>query len=178
MVLTAAHCYRSIDDLAVRTSPHSLNDPLNGSQIFRVSESVIYPNARLGNHDFGILKLNGTSALPLLRINSDPQWPQLNQSLTVGGWGVLEYHTSLLPNVLQVTNQVRCISNNECVSMTLGGDQASYAGDITDDELCAYGRGHDACQGDSGTFWFFDSQQCTTIQASSLLTGEFTNFSF
>ena len=154
IVLTAAHCYRSIDNLAVRTNPHSLNDPQNGSQIFPVAESVVYPNSRLGsNHDFGILKLNGTSALPLLRVNSDPQLPQLNESLTVGGWGVLEYRSSLLPQVLQVTNHVRYISSDECVTMTIGGDQASYAGEITEDELCAYGRGYDACQGDSGTFW-------------------------
>ncbi len=164
IVLTAAHCYRSIDELAVRTNPHNLNDPLNGSQIFPVVQSVVYPNSKLGtnNHDFGILKLNGTSALPLVRVNSDPQLPQLNESLTVGGWGVLEYQTSLLPHVLQVTNHIRYISNNECVNMTLGGDMTSYAGEITDDVLCAYGRGYDACQGDSGTYWWnVDSTRTT-----------------
>lgn len=105
--------------------------------------------------DFWVLKLDGQSTMPLLKINENPNLPVRYEPLTVGGWGTIQPGTNVAPDVLQFTNQSVYLSNEECVGITIGGPQGEYNGTlattVTDDMLCALEAGQGACQGDSGT---------------------------
>ena len=149
MVLSAAHCYIATEEVAVRINPHTLDDPQPGSQLLSVITSVIHPRSDTSTrqNDLWVLRLNGTVELPLLKLNPKSQLPHVNQSLTVAGWGVLQYDTLLYPQVLQRTQQLHYIPNRQCINMS-----TSFRGRVTSDMLCAYAEGYDACAGDSGTF--------------------------
>lgn len=157
MVLSAAHCYANVDAIAVRTKPHRLDDPIAGSKIFAVKASIRHPEYGLVtgiDKDFWVLKLEGNSTLPLLRLNDSPELPLLYESLTVAGWGTTQSGENVPPDVLQFTNQSIYISNEECVGVTIGGPQQEYnstaSTTVTRDMLCALEVDQGACQGDSG----------------------------
>lgn len=159
--MSAAHCIVNIDALAIRTKPHRLDDPLDDSEIFAVKEAVSPPNFGLVtgiDQDFWLLKLDGQSSNPLLRLNSNPYLPTLYDSLTVAGWGTIWPGSNLPPEVLQFTNHSIYISNDECVGVTVGGPKGEYNGTfsttVTDDMMCAWESGRGSCQGDSGTLLY------------------------
>jgi hypothetical protein len=154
--LTAAHCYKKGESIAVRTNPHSRDSPLLESEIFPVQKSILHPLYKSENkndHDFWIIQLHGKSKIkPLLRINDDPAVPVLNQSLVVAGWGVLEFETAALSDMLQHADEnITYISNENCINVTKEGDQGTYQPfAVTDDMMCALEVGQGSCQGDSG----------------------------
>ena len=63
-----------------------------------------------------------------------------NVMATVSGWGYLQLGGDRPEKLMDVL--VKTINNTEC--------NKAYTGDITEDMICAKGKGKDACKGDSG----------------------------
>lgn len=89
----------------------------------------------------------------LVELNSDPNYPNVGQKVTVMGYG----DTNPSDNVSDLSSklmevEVKVISNNDCddSSGSIGGYQDSYNGQISSSMLCTKEVDKDACQGDSG----------------------------
>lgn len=161
IVLSAAHC-AVVDDseMLVRTNPHSRSDPADGSEVFAVVDSVLHPNfddTAILENDIWVMKLDGRSSQPLARINEDPRIPIENQTLSAAGWGDTEFSSpDPLPDILQITDEMKYISNGQCLEVY--GDLANATADNLLDQMipanlmCVSSpTGQGICQGDSGT---------------------------
>jgi trypsin len=147
-VLSAAHCYLDPDVAAIRTDPYRLDDPLPDSSILRVKEIVLHPDRT--NYDIMIIKMWDSVDLPLLHVNENPDQPVKGQILASAGWGTTQFGEDKPPEVLQYTDRLVYLTNEECINITLANPYENYNGSITDNELCALEAGTGSCQGDSG----------------------------
>lgn len=149
LVLSAAHCsFSSFNTQNVVLNPYRLNNPLVASETFVVSDQVAhsdYESINTYDHDYRIIKLSGTSSLPVVKLNlNNATLPIPGESLQVMGWGVTSAgFFASGSNILQEVD-VEYISNEECAS------GSNYATLITDDMLCAAEINKGSCQGDSG----------------------------
>lgn len=95
LVLTAAQCQS--DGSLIRTNPYQLNNPAPGSELFLACDSVSlqntlgwpwFPGDYLRSFDFQLIKINGTSSQPWVRLNTDPNTPipEITE-MTMLGWG-------------------------------------------------------------------------------------------
>lgn len=145
IVLSAAHCGPVYDYTNIVVNPHIISTPIAKAEVFSVSDSAIHPfyeSLAWLDHDFMIIKLNGMSNNPILRINNDKAAPFNDQSLQVMGWGVTEFGG--VSDTLQEVDVV-AITNEVCQAASL-----DYELNITPDSLCAAEVNQGACQGDSG----------------------------
>lgn len=149
LVLSAAHCsFSGFTSLNVVLNPYRLDNPLDASESFTVTDQVAHPDYNSINaydHDYRIIKLSGASSLPVVTLNlHNATLPVPGESLQVMGWGVTSTgFFGSASNILQEVD-VEYISNEECAS------NLAYAPLITDDMLCAAEINKGSCQGDSG----------------------------
>ena len=161
IILTAGHCSGFFD--AIQVGLHDLTDQSGTYDTYDhllVEEHRVHP--RFGNiimNDFALAKLYGStvSGVSPIRINKSQAIPNVDDTLSVLGWGVTEVTADGIaiegtsPNVLHSIN-VTAITNDECneSSGIWKGNSVSYSGHITDNMICAWSNDQDACKGDSG----------------------------
>ena len=157
VVLGAAHCAKAKapKDIAVRTNPHKLRQPIAGSEILAVTDVILHPQHQTLptylDHDVMVLKLaTPSNQRPLVRINPSPNIPSENEQLLVMGWGTTKWSENAPPEVLQVAESFP-ISNEECLEISQRGPpNLDYEGLLSDDMMCTRQEGQGFCQGDSG----------------------------
>ena len=159
VVLSAAHCSDRAEDMAVRTNPHTLSDPIQNSEILPVTDVILHPDydtlPSFLDHDVMLLKLGTPSnQRPLLRLNPDPAVPFDDEPLIVMGWGTVSRDLPIQPEALQFV-EVIAISNEECIALANNGTfDVDYSVELSDDMIC-YTRQNETtggvqCSGDSG----------------------------
>jgi len=138
-VLSAAHCLDKVNSVQIgRDDLKNSNDVF---EFFTIKEK--YKNAFVResyDYDYALLHINGSSKYSWATLNYDKSIPQIQDILTVIGWGVTGAGTTSA-----VANEagVEYIDNSACNEM--------YQNEIiTSRMLCAGSPGKDACQGDSG----------------------------
>lgn len=150
IVLSAAHCapgLNGIEPTRIVLNPHDLSNHIEDSEVHAVQDFVqhpLYGTLGLYDHDFMLIKLDETSSLPIVRLNTDETLPTLGSSLQVMGWGTTTAGFSNAPDILQEVDVVT-ISNAECSSAS-----SEYEANVTPDSLCAAEVNQGSCQGDSG----------------------------
>ncbi|CAF1215000.1 unnamed protein product [Rotaria sp. Silwood1] len=154
-VITAAHCVDNRFASSVIIYAGS-NNRLFGTQNRTVSEIILHPHYNSSNYvnDIALLKLTSPLnmsddhvsriCMPLvssLTLASD-EWPVVNTTVVVVGWGRLSEGGSLSTNLQQVTLQTIAYLAPTCASLI----------EDKNTQLCAGVPGHtkDACDGDSG----------------------------
>ena len=161
IVLTAARCVSDIflddsgtidpTDVAVRTGPYRLSNPVGGSEIFPVNRIVVHPtytsflneqeyldddSILSHTHDIAILHLAGQSRTqPTVVLNQDPGWPLVDQSLTQLGWGHINGWDFIAPDVLQVLEGATLIDLETCRALDQDASW-SLPYDLGDDCIC------------------------------------------
>ena len=157
VVLTAAHCIDpELGELAIRSRPYNLQNPVPESKIFAVAAPVPHPlyNFTRGEfaYDVALLVLDGMSlGQPIVSLNTLDSVPFVGQTLTQMGWGDTSDRERVFPDVLQVFDSAEYISNTRCQTM-FDTANPDFELRITDDMMCTIeGRGQGACRGDSGS---------------------------
>ena len=151
IILTAGHCK---GDHMHHVHPHvgafSYDDY---QESFRLQHAVRHPLFDRNEDyedmvfDFTVIKLQGSSKLPFLAINRNPNFPREHQDVVVLGLGVLDYDTDERPDVLQQVT-LQTISNTACNASSNG--ETSFEGRIQETNLCTHTPFKDACDYDSG----------------------------
>ncbi|XP_067329018.1 trypsin-3-like [Anolis sagrei] len=148
-VLTAAHCKTSAHQMLIVAGEYSLSAFEGTEQVFRPARMLAHPdyNPVSKNADIMLIKLSRplayspyVSVVPLPQRGSPVREGRLCQ---VSGWG----HTSAVGG--RTSDTLRGVYLPVLPAWKCN---ASYAGAITKDMLCAgfSAGGKDACQGDSG----------------------------
>lgn len=133
--------------------------------MFGIIDSALHPHAFVDDftaqtafrNDLWVIKLDGMSIQPLVKVNEDPSVPlEAGQPLTAAGWGDLEHASSdPAPDILQFSDELLYVPKEECqreVASVLGRPNDSTLPFGLDDELCAFHpTGEGTCHGDSGT---------------------------
>ncbi|TMW55638.1 hypothetical protein Poli38472_010520 [Pythium oligandrum] len=136
-VLTAAHCYGTIEYIAVGT--HYLSGSKDGERI-KVSKQTIHPenNGETMSNDFLILELESESTVKPISLKKAE--PAVGVTATVNGWGVTKENGQQPAGMRQV--DVPIVSDETC---------AKKLDIIPANNICAGGKKNkDSCQGDSG----------------------------
>jgi trypsin len=143
IILTAAHCGDQ-DNGSVRIGSNLYS---SGGITRRVTQQCKHPkyDSSLDIFDFMLLTLDSpvdTTKFPVIELNSDKSQPQVNEMLTVIGFGATKEGGSQSSTLLKV--EVPANSNTECLKQ--------YPGIVEAVNLCAgyTSGGKDSCQGDSG----------------------------
>ena len=149
LVISAAHCSGPLSGSSsqIVLNPQKLSDPIEASEVFSVEEYVshpLYQSLPELNHDYMIIKLTGSSSLPIVRLNTNENLPVTGSSLQVMGWGTTVARAPVLADDLQEVDVVT-ITNEECSKSSI-----EYDDEITPDSLCAAEVNKGSCQGDSG----------------------------
>lgn len=157
-VLTAAHCINSVSSwlyqggFEIGALCNEDDNCGQKSERFGILEVIIHPqfNPETYEYDFAIVKLDGASTLPYVKIDDskisnsyEVEPPQGN--LWALGFGLLIEGIHRLPNTLQHVD-VSYKSKNLCSTQFKRYD---YNDEVM---MCASGPGKDACNGDSGKF--------------------------
>jgi Trypsin len=121
----------------VLLNPYDLSQPIHKSEAFDIVQEFVHPwyqHASENSYDFMIVKINGTSILPPVRLNTDSNSPMATEQLTVMGWGYKTINAMRIANILQCAN-VSYITNTECEQMSLKGTYflGSFKGKITEE---------------------------------------------
>jgi secreted trypsin-like serine protease len=180
VVLTAGHCMpKHLDDIGelhVGTYYYAVDVDTTvtsdyDQETFQILQAVRHSYfQRVGSdddefrYDFTLLKLDGRSSQPVIRINRDPSIPAPQQQLTAIGLGYLydvwaadddglEDRRPVRPDVLQQVN-LQYLPNEECRKASREGKSYSDPPDrIGPTHLCTFtppGNERDACAYDSG----------------------------
>jgi secreted trypsin-like serine protease len=174
VVLTAAHCLNG-GNFDVLIGRHDFND--NDGEKISVSRTIIHPlyNKDEDSYDVGLVILSSPvqdKNIPLIALNNDNSYPQPGTIAHVMGWGDVDPSSALVTvDELHIVS-VEVISNEECETITIGGQ--NYEGMIFDSMLCASTEGQDACQGDSGEFERTSGMYCATL-FTGLIIDSFTS---
>ena len=145
LVISAAHCSGPLSGSSSRIvlNPQKLSDPIEASEVFSVEEYVshpLYQSLPELNHDYMIIKLTGSSSLPIVRLNTNENLPATGSSLQVMGWGATVAEFADPDNTLQEVDVVP-ITNEKCSKKRNG---------VTPDMLCTTAVNKGSCNGDSG----------------------------
>ncbi|KAL7542236.1 hypothetical protein ACHAXR_011608 [Thalassiosira sp. AJA248-18] len=152
-ILSAAHCAGGSYDVVL--GKHNLN--ASGGHVIGMKREYVHPkyNSKTTDNDFMVVCMDKpvNNGVKLVKLNSDKNYPQVKQKVTVVGFGDTnksDYVSDLASKLNEV--QVEMISNDDCddSSGTIGGWYDSYKGQITSNMMCAADTDKDACQGDSG----------------------------
>jgi secreted trypsin-like serine protease len=154
VVLTAAHCLDGGKDFQVAVGRYDLTDK-DGERI-SVKQTIIHPFYKTRgdhNYDFALVILSSPvqdDNIQLIKLNNDNAHPNQGSIAHVMGWGDTDPGSAVVTvTVLQIVS-VEVISNEECETITINGQ--NYQGMIDESMLCTFAEGQDACQGDSGEF--------------------------
>ena len=94
-----------------------------------------------------------TEEVSVVKLNSNSSLPEVNSPVTVMGWGDtdIDWLAFEMSDVLK-SAEIHVQSNEECKESegTIRGDPHFYHGHVTQNMLCAEGKGVDSCQNDSG----------------------------
>ena len=152
LILTAAHC-AGVGD-GVQIGRYDRSNSLDTFERFSNSQEYVHPNYEPGvslRYDKMIIKLDGGTTTPPVRLNSNFSLPLDGTEVVVMGWGLTDAsdQESLSNRLLEVS--VNALTNGACEnSKSPQFLFDSYQGQIFDDMLCAIDDGQDSCQGDSG----------------------------
>jgi trypsin len=143
IILTAAHCAGNIK--TVRIGSNKAN---SGGVVKSVTTECMHPNYQSSTttNDYLLLKLQSPvdiSQFPLIQLNNNKAIPQVNQLLTVIGFGSTSEGESGSNTLLKVN--VPANSHQQC--------NQQYGGSIVENVMFCAGNtsgGKDSCQGDSG----------------------------
>jgi hypothetical protein len=144
ILLTAAHCQDDFArDTVVYVGAHELDTLATSAEKRTIIRQYPHPD----NHDLMLFQLNKpVDTLPVVTLNSDPDLPRLNATLTAIGFGATSTEPLIYSESLMAVD-VYPIDPDTCVRQ--------YNDTVTvdpDTMLCA-GRSlpnHDSCNGDSG----------------------------
>lgn len=89
-------------------------------------------------------------------LNTDASKPEVDEILTVMGWGTTNFGINAAPEVLQGVT-VKHISQADCID-------AYSASEVQEDALCCEEAGQGSCQGDSGGPLVIPGSATTDIQ--------------
>jgi len=164
VVITAGHCNGALSLGGITYNAiinrHNLqnNKRYNGGgESIRVKKEIRHPqyNPDTVNNDFNLIFLNRAvqDTSIYLRVNPNSAIPQNNKPLTVIGYGDTDIRESISTssNILMET-VVYSQTNNECESSSgvveseWGPVMTSLKGGITENMICAWNEGSDACQ--------------------------------
>lgn len=150
IVLTAAHCF--FDEDVLETSPFYVG----GNGTSRTGTEVngeagymhpLYDPAKSQAYDFAVIQLpHAFPDIPLMKLNTERNYPQEGDPLTVFGFGLLNEGDQRFQAPARI-QEVTLPMITDCLPY--------YSSDSINDEIvfCAGdmpGGGKDACQGDSG----------------------------
>ncbi|XP_032524095.2 venom serine protease-like [Danaus plexippus] len=149
-VLTAAHCVvgKNLGELAVVVGEHDVSTGADSPslQVFRVASVIIHPqfNSDTYDNDIAIIQIYGSIVysqtvgpvcLPFKFINDD----FTGSKVTILGWGTT-FPGGPTSNVLRKVD-VNVVSQGSC--------SRSYPS-LSNNQMCTFAQGKDACQDDSG----------------------------
>ena len=158
IVLTSAFCLGSFfnpTDIAARIGQYFRREPLKDTVTLPIAEIVIHPQYNVQGlpFDLALLKLDGADFThPPITLNTNPDLPLLDQSLTVMGWGDYIEGFPASANALQVTDAATYITTTSCNDLQpfLGGTPGFPFGD---EVLCTLEpQGVGPCDRDFGEY--------------------------
>jgi trypsin len=143
IILTAAHCAGNIKTVRIGSSKAN-----SGGVIKSVTTECMHPNYQSSTtrNDYLLLKLQSPvdiNQYPPIQLNNNKAIPQVNQVLTVIGFGATSEGGSSSNTLLKVN--VPANSHQQC--------NTQYGGSIVESVMFCAGNtsgGKDSCQGDSG----------------------------
>jgi hypothetical protein len=156
LVLTAAHCQEGILAFAL-IGEYDTGD-LEAYQSIPIVQELPHPQYGEATSEFDMMLLRleypVKGLVQFQRLNSDPNIPPVALAggagdpvtVTAVGWGDLGDDDTTSAILQQV--KLDYVPNDECEAKEDQGD--SYQGEISDDMLCTFAVGKDACYGDSG----------------------------
>jgi trypsin len=145
IILSAAHC-NVISTNQVIVGNTILGSTSGGGTVKTIVSRVVHPNFNKNTlvDDYLVMKLNSNASQTPITMNSNPNYPVSNQSLTVIGFGTTLNAGTSLSTTLQQVN-VNYVPQQAC--------NADYPGEIDATSMLCAGEpngGKDSCQGDSG----------------------------
>ena len=157
-MIMLAHCI-SPDDSFVVIGRHHWMDNASGEKL-NIAEYIPHPEFDYDegeNYDNDVMLLLLERPMPdeapLVRLNSNTSLPEVNSPVTVMGWGDtdIDWLAFEMSDVLK-SAEVHVQSNEECAASEgmIRGDPHFYHEHVTQNMLCAEGKGVDSCQNDSG----------------------------
>ncbi|CAF1514808.1 unnamed protein product, partial [Didymodactylos carnosus] len=157
-VITAAHCIDDINTIISNTVSVGKHQLSRSGQIRSISKVFVHPYYKKSTfeNDIAVLQLSSPLnlsdplvskiCLPNLTETTSfdvPEYPRVNSSLVVVGWGRLLFRNDSLPDILQQVT-VRAISkNHHMCSESIQNPDIQFCAGIDN-------GGKDSCQGDSG----------------------------
>lgn len=170
-VITAAHCVsryeQDVSDLAVIVGEHDISrgDETNATRLFQAGSVVIHPdyNPKTRSADVAIVKSTkefdfsmkvGPVCLPFYYT----QDTFTDDIVTALGWGTLEFGGKKSNTLMKVNLKV--ISQDECSN--------SY--NITNNNMCTYAEGKDACQFDSGGPILWQNPESSRVMLAGIIS--------
>ena len=155
LVLTAAGCRNRLSNTAIRTNPYRLNLPQEGSEIFSVlafrSHPEYFEDVRRAQN-FMVLKINGTSSQPWIRLNTNRFIPVDGQPMKSSGWGTIEPDRRIVYPDVQQEMDGTYLNAKDCANSTHGADYRLAEEAITNDMMCVIHQTGQACGGDVGRY--------------------------
>eukprot|EP00546_Thalassionema_frauenfeldii_P013468 CAMPEP_0178911158 /NCGR_PEP_ID=MMETSP0786-20121207/9523_1 /TAXON_ID=186022 /ORGANISM="Thalassionema frauenfeldii, Strain CCMP 1798" /LENGTH=209 /DNA_ID=CAMNT_0020583541 /DNA_START=17 /DNA_END=646 /DNA_ORIENTATION=- len=116
LVISAAHCpASSYADVVV--NPHNIDYPQLATETFAVADTVSHPLYETINgydHDIRIIKLDGLTNQPILRLNADGMLPENGTDLQVMGWGKIRTGTFSPGSAILQEVDVVTMTNEAC----------------------------------------------------------------
>ena len=164
VVITAGHCNGALSLGGITYNAvinrHNLqnNKRYNGGgESIRVKKEIRHPqyNPDTVNNDFNLIILNRAvqDTSTYLKVNPNSAIPQKNKPLTVIGYGDTDIRESistssniLMETVVYSQSNLECESSSGVVESEWGPVMTSLKGGITENMICAWNEGSDACQ--------------------------------
>jgi len=156
IVLTAAHCIegRLNAGFSLLAADIGKNDRFNDydGDVVTISSYSIHPNWGFNelffemDYDVALVYLDRATTVNVkpVELNQDDSFPTSGSVAHVVGWGQTSPTSASSPVLLEVGLEV--ISNEDCM---IAGE-GTYSSQITDNMMCTFSEGKDACMGDSG----------------------------
>lgn len=152
VVLTAAHCVN--DTLLEYVGIGGHNVSAWEGEVIGMKKIEIHPNYNYATDefDFAVVSLKEPTShdVNFVKLNADGLYPEVGAISRVMGWGDTSVNGTDSDVLLEV--EMPIISNAECFELIEEGVGAGNSAPITDDMCCAFKKGYDSCQGDSGEY--------------------------
>jgi len=164
VVITAGHCNGALSLGGITYNAiinrHNLQNKKRyngGGESIRVKKEIRHPqyNPDTVNNDFNLIFLNRAvqDTSTYLKVNPNSAIPQKNKPLTVIGYGDTDIRESistssniLMETVVYSQSNLECESSSGVVESEWGPVMTSLKGGITENMICAWNEGSDACQ--------------------------------
>ena len=164
VVITAGHCNGALSLGGITYNAvinrHNLQNKKRyngGGESIRVKKEIRHPqyNPDTVNNDFNLIFLNRAvqDTSIYLKVNPNSAIPQNNKPLTVIGYGDTDIRESistssniLMETVVYSQSNLECESSSGVVESEWGPVMTSLKGGITENMICAWNEGSDACQ--------------------------------